>query len=78
MLVEKLNGRSLDDLLNELGYKPDCYSPYFPLVTKNLVDDCHQKGMKIIPWTINDKSKIQDLIEMGVDGIITDYPDLFN
>jgi glycerophosphoryl diester phosphodiesterase len=34
--------------------------------------------MKIVPWTINDKTRIAELKEMGVDGIITDYPDLFN
>jgi len=33
--------------------------------------------MKIIPWTVNDKKQINKLKKMGVDGIITDYPDLF-
>jgi glycerophosphoryl diester phosphodiesterase len=33
--------------------------------------------MKVIPWTVNDSGEIKKLIAMGVDGIITDYPDLF-
>jgi glycerophosphoryl diester phosphodiesterase len=33
--------------------------------------------MKIIPWTVNDKENIDRLKAMGVDGLITDYPDLF-
>jgi len=33
--------------------------------------------MKIIPWTVNTKEKIAELKAMGVDGIITDYPNLF-
>jgi glycerophosphoryl diester phosphodiesterase len=34
--------------------------------------------MKVIPWTVNDAGQIRKLKEMGVDGIISDYPDLFN
>ncbi|RZL97338.1 MAG: glycerophosphodiester phosphodiesterase, partial [Pedobacter sp.] len=34
--------------------------------------------IKIIPWTVNNKERIDVLKKMGVDGIITDYPDLFN
>jgi glycerophosphoryl diester phosphodiesterase len=34
--------------------------------------------MKVIPWTVNDKEGIGKMKKMGVDGIISDYPDLFN
>lgn len=77
MLVEPSEVRSLENLLSELGYTPDCYSPHFSLVTKALVKQCHDKGIKIIPWTVNEKSKMEELQSMGVDGIITDFPDLF-
>jgi glycerophosphoryl diester phosphodiesterase len=33
--------------------------------------------MKLVPWTVNDKEKMKSLIADGVDGIITDYPNLF-
>jgi glycerophosphoryl diester phosphodiesterase len=32
-------------------------------------------GMKIIPWTVNDTEQMKKLVQLGVDGIITDYPD---
>ncbi len=34
--------------------------------------------MKLIPWTVNDKPRIDELRKMGVDGIIARYPNLFN
>jgi len=43
-----------------------------------MVRYCHEHKMKILPWTVNDADQIRKLKEMGVDGIISDYPDLFN
>ena len=34
-------------------------------------------GIKVIPWTVNDVEQMKELKQMGVDGIISDYPDLF-
>jgi len=76
-LIEDFDKRPLEKQLEELGFTPDIYSPAYSLVTKELVDKCHRQKMKIIPWTVNDKSTIDQLRNMGVDGIITDYPDLF-
>jgi len=47
------------------------------LVTPSLVQQCHDKKMKIIPWTVNDLAEMKRLQQMGVDGIISDYPNLF-
>ena len=44
-------------------------------VTEEMVDAAHEAGMKVIPWTVNDKATMDQLINYGVDGIITDYPD---
>ena len=71
------NPRSVDSNLKELGFTPDIYSPHYSLVTPQLIEECHNLKMKIIPWTVNDKAKINELQKMGVDGIISDYPDLF-
>jgi glycerophosphoryl diester phosphodiesterase len=59
-----------------LGFTPTIYSPEFKYVTKETVDYCHAHQMKIIPWTVNTKIEIDALIALGVDGIITDYPNL--
>lgn len=49
---------------------------YEPYVSKKMVEDAHQVGMKVLPWTVNDKATMNKLVTEGVDGIITDYPDL--
>lgn len=68
----------LETNLKKLTFLPDIYSPYYKLITKELVDQCHQKKMKIIPWTVNTKEEIEQLRAMNVDGIISDYPNYFN
>jgi glycerophosphoryl diester phosphodiesterase len=75
MLIETEGKPS--DHLNELGFTPDIYSPDYHLVNEELISFANEKGMKVIPWTVNDPSEMRRLIEMGVDGIITDYPDRF-
>lgn len=74
MLVETATKPT--EQLAELGFQPQIYSPYFIALTKETVDQLHQKGMKIIPWTVNTTDQMERLLEMGVDGIITDYPNL--
>jgi len=48
---------------------------YRPYVTADMVKEAHDAGMKVIPWTVDDPATMQSLIDNGVDGIITDYPD---
>jgi glycerophosphoryl diester phosphodiesterase len=73
LLVE--NTMSLRENLQRLGFTPDIYSPYYRLVNAELVAQVHQRGMKLIPWTVNSLSDMKALLELGVDGLITDYPD---
>ena len=78
MLIEDFDKRGLDAQLKALGFTPNKYSPAYQLVNEELVKKCHEQHIKVIPWTVNDKTKIEELRKVGVDGIITDYPDLFN
>lgn len=78
MLIEEYDKRSLDEQIKALGFIPTIYSPENSLVNKLLIEKCHQQNIKVIPWTVDDAKKINELKEMGVDGIITDYPNLFN
>jgi glycerophosphoryl diester phosphodiesterase len=48
---------------------------YVPFVTADMIQSAHSLGMKVIPWTVNDKASMTTLLELGVDGLITDYPD---
>jgi glycerophosphoryl diester phosphodiesterase len=43
--------------------------------TKRMVDTAHRLGMRIHYWTINDEETMRHLVEIGADGLITDYPD---
>lgn len=72
-LVEKID--DVKQQIDLLGFTPTIYSPYFEKVTLATVEQCHKMGMKIIPWTVNDTAQMVKLVQLGVDGIITDYPD---
>ncbi|MHA7291711.1 glycerophosphodiester phosphodiesterase [Arthrobacter sp. MDT3-24] len=48
---------------------------YVPYVTADMVERAHAAGMQVIPWTVDDQPTMRALIDTGVDGIITDYPD---
>ena len=48
---------------------------YQPYVTRALVKRAHRAGIKVVPWTVDDPATMRKLIDDGVDGLITDYPD---
>ena len=66
----------LPALLDRLGFMPQVFSPNFRIVDESLVHAVHDLGMRIIPWTVNEVSDMKRIMAMGVDGLITDYPDL--
>ena len=78
LLIELTDRNSFRKQIKDLGFIPSIYSPEQGLVTPNLIASCHEKKIRIIPWTVDDKKEILRLKDMGVDGIITDYPNLFN
>jgi glycerophosphoryl diester phosphodiesterase len=51
------------------------WAPNFDKLTSDLLSEAHGLGLQVIPWTVNQKSQMERLIEWQVDGIITDYPD---
>lgn len=72
-LVENL--RSPEKNLDELGFKPAIYSPYYRLLSQDKIDRLHERGIRVIPWTVNQRDDMVRLKSWGVDGLITDYPD---
>ncbi len=75
LLIE--NRLTVQENLDSLGFNPDIYSGYFQLLTPLDVKILHSKNIEVIPWTINEKEDMKLMIDMGVDGVITDYPDRF-
>ena len=50
------------------------WAPNFKNLTLPKLREAKQLGLRVIPWTVNSKPDMERLIEWGVDGIITDYP----
>jgi len=61
----------------EITSRIDAYSLNLEksLVTKNVVTEAHDKGLKVFVYTVNEPDEIQRLIDLNVDGIITNFPD---
>jgi len=61
--------------LSKLSFQPEILSPDFSLIDAKIIDHFHKLDMKIIPWTVNSETDLLQMINLNVDGIITDYPD---
>lgn len=72
-LVSKVG---IDRNLSYLEFTPTIYSPRHKLIkNRQFVDSIRSKNMKLVPWTVNRPKKIKRMIKLGVDGIISDYPE---
>ena len=72
LLVDE--NEKIDQKLSKLSYKPEIISPYFELLSKEIVENYQKENFQIIPWTINEVEDMQKMLDFEVDGIITDYP----
>ena len=77
MLIEDYDKRGIAKQIEALGFTPPIYSPHYSLVNETLLKYCKERNIKVIPWTVNTKEEIERLKKMGVDGIISDYPNMF-
>lgn len=50
--------------------------PYDSMCDATFVNRAHQQNLDVFVWTVNDPQRMKELVEMGVDGIITDHPDI--
>jgi glycerophosphoryl diester phosphodiesterase len=48
---------------------------YVPYTTPAMVAEAHAAGLAVVPWTVDDPATMASLIDAGIDGLITDYPD---
>ncbi len=56
--------------------RPDCLHPSLAVVTPQVVARAHRRGVRVNVWTVNNRPMIEYLRSIGVDGIITDFPEL--
>jgi glycerophosphoryl diester phosphodiesterase len=66
-------GQELDDKVKTLHVS--YIMPHKSLVSQPLIDYWHERKCKVCVWTVNDQVTMRTLCDMGVDGIITDYPE---
>ena len=77
LLIEDYDKKPFALQLKVLGFIPSIYSPDYSLVTPLLIKQCRDAGIGLVPWTVNTIEKINELKKMGVNGIISDFPNLF-
>jgi glycerophosphoryl diester phosphodiesterase len=53
-------------------------SPVHPLIDNAFIENCRKLNIKVIAWTVNEEKDIKKMAALGVDGIISDYPDRFS
>ncbi len=76
LLTGRLTGRFMVLKMRELGFRPNIYSPHHAVVGRRMIRRAHRKGVQVMPWTVNDAASMVRLADVGVDGLITDYPDV--
>ncbi len=73
-LIEPTDNNEVAYNLEKLGFIPDVWSPYFKKLSSEIVAELHEKGIRVIPWTVNEMVDMNKMQEIGCDGLITDYP----
>ena len=69
------NKDGVEENLKRLGFTPDYFSPHYRLVTREMVEQLHQRKIKVLPWTVDEMKDMELMASYGVDGIISNYPD---
>lgn len=66
----------MDDFVQyALNLRANAINPNYQLVNQEMVAESHHAGLKVYPWTVNNSHEMKQLYTVGVDGVITDYPD---
>lgn len=75
-LTEDYDGGDIEQLLKNLDFTPQWWSPESSVVTPENVAWCHTNGIGVVPWTVDDPAEMRRLVDCGVEAIISNYPDI--
>lgn len=64
--------------MNAIGFVPPIYSPYEIHTDAKIMAEARALNMQVVPWTVNTVERMQAMLDLDVDGIITDYPNLIS
>ena len=63
-----------EQFMGRLNFTPEWLSPAWQIMDKEMVERAHADGMKIVTWTVDDKEQMRKVIDLGVEAIISNYP----
>jgi len=67
--------KPVDLMMNAVAMRAHSINPRWDMVTADLCKAAHERGLKLYTWTVDSDARMRALIECGVDGIMTNYPE---
>jgi glycerophosphoryl diester phosphodiesterase len=67
--------KPVDLMMNAVAMRAHSINPRWDMVTADLCKAAHERGLKVYTWTVASDARMRALIECGVDGIMTNYPE---
>jgi glycerophosphoryl diester phosphodiesterase len=67
--------KPVDLMMNAVAMRAHSINPRWDMVTADLCKAAHERGLKVYTWTVDSDARMRALIECGVDGIMTNYPE---
>ena len=71
-------GRPIDPVAMARAAGADTVRPSHDTLTADDLAACHEAGVAVIPWTVNDESSMRRMVELDVDGMSSNYPELLD
>ncbi len=74
--LSALTSSGVPDLAELVSSGASIWSPNFQSLNPGVIEEAHAAGLLVIPWTVNERNQMEELVDMGVDGLISDRPDI--